>query len=317
MQPPPKLPLHPIPLVSCEELVQGSSDLSATVQATTNPISSQQNYSIPTSAISANTFANVSESSLVSAKKTCVSSTLTSTTTAPLPLPTQLEPFSNSIGNTLANLQCVNPTEVHIEGYLSPTPIKSIDVTRNISPSVNETLTDLSSASRELKKVTPQSIECSNVDFSSVNEELLSPANFSTYDPHPSSVSMNRVPHIERISSPKDVPVFSLPDPMIMTSSNKDNYDHSSPSPMQDTDEGPALLSPLKGVSTDQKLIDMGVEFHMMLQKQNYLKKPGNASLHHQDRLVPISTETTKDRDMDVDDDDDEIEDNFNWDKLL
>ena len=316
MQPPPKLPLHPIPLVSCEDFVQGSSDLSATVQATTIPISSQQNYSIPTSAISANSFANVSESSLISTKTTCVSSTLTSTS-APSPLPTQFEPFSNSIGNTLANLQCVNPTEVHIEGYLSPTPIKSIDVSRNISPSGNETLSDLSSTSREQKKVTPQSIECSNVDFSSVNEELLSPANFSTYDPHPSSVSMSRIPHTERISSPKDVPVFSMPDPMIMTSSSKYHYDHSSPSPMQDTDEGPTLLSPLKGVPTDQKLIDMGVEFHMMLQKQNYLKKPGNASLHHQDRLVPISTEATKERDMDVDDDDDEIEDNFNWDKLL
>ena len=295
-------------------MVQGSSDLSATAQATTIPISSQQNYSIPTSAISANVFANVSESSLISAKTTCVSSTLTSTSTAPLPLPTQLEPFSNSIGNTLANLQCVNPTEVHIDGYLSPTPIKSIDVSRNISPSVNERLSDPSSTSREMKKVTPQSIECSNLDFSSVNEELLSPANFSTYA---SSLSMNRAPHIERISSPKDVPVFSMPDPMIMTSSSKEHYDHSSPSPMQDADEGPAQLSPLKGATTDQKLIDMGVEFHMMLQKQNYLKKPGNASLHHQDRLVPISTETTKERDMDVDDDDDEIEDNFNWDKLL
>ena len=316
LPPQPKLPLHPIPLVSCEELIQGSSDLPTNIQISTIPTSSQQDYSIPTTAIPAKTFVNPSQSSLISTNTTCASSTFTSTATASLPMTPQLEPFSNSIGSTLANLQCVNPTEVHIEGYLSPTPIKSVDVSRNISPSENESQPGLSTASRNMNKHTHQTIDCSNVDFSSVNEELLSPANFSNYDQQAKTDSLTKLSHIQRISSPKDVPVFSMPDPMIIKSSRKDGYDRSSPSPMQDTDEGSVLLSPLKGVPSDHKLIDMGVEFHMMLHKQNYLKKPGNASSHHQDRLVPISAEATKERERD-DDDDDEIEDNFNWDKLL
>ena len=43
----------------------------------------------------------------------------TNASTASLNL--QTEPFSNSIGSMISTLQCVDPTEVHIEGYLSPT----------------------------------------------------------------------------------------------------------------------------------------------------------------------------------------------------
>ena len=72
----------------------------------------------------------------------------------------------------------------------------------------------------------------------------------------------------------------------------------------------------MKTVCAGQNFIDMGVEFHIMLEKQTLLKKKAS-SLHHQDRLVPISAAANHDDERDVDDEDDEIEDNFNWDKLL
>ena len=217
----------------------------------------------------------------------------------------QLEVFSNSIGSGTSYLQCVNPTDVHVDGYLSPTPSKTSAEVRNVSPyqdrpTSTEIQPQLPSISRSnLKSILPSNIDCSTVDFTSVNEELLSPANFSTHD----KISIGRMSSSNtkigpRTSSPKDIPVFSIPDPLIRTS----------------TDEGSVLHSPMKTESAGQKFIDMGVEFHMMLQKQSMLKKQAT-SLRHHDRLVPISTESNDDGGDE--EDDDEIVDNFNWDKLL
>ena len=314
LQPPPNLPLHPIPLVNCEEMVQCTSTESQNIQLYPIPVSGHQNSLTPIASSTAKTFATLSAPSVSSTLISGGTSTFSTATLPPLTFTQQLEPFSNSIGSSFANLPCVNPTEVHIEGYLSPTPNKIVDINRTISPSNNEIQPELPSTSRDSKTRIPQNIDCSNADFSSVNEELLSPANFSTYDHNQSSASLNTGVNMQRISSPKDVPVFSMPDSVMDSSSKKDHYDSASPSHIQDPEEGVVLRSPMKGVSTDQKVIDMGVEFHMMLQKQNYLKKPG---LHHEDRLVPISAEATDEGGGDMEDDDDEIEDNFNWDKLL
>ena len=238
----------------------------------------------------------------------------TNASTASLNL--QTEPFSNSIGSMISTLQCVDPTEVHIEGYLSPTDrlAERSDATQEKNKKNPVDQIKLPSISRHPLISLPSNMDCSGVDFASVNEELLSPANFSTYDNAPSGhVQSIKIENPPKISSPRDVPVFSMPDHALNDSSKKDGYDISSTSPIRDT----GLLSSMKTECAGQKFIDMGVEFHMMLKKQNQLKKQAT-SLRHNDRLVPISTGNHDDGEPDIEEDeDDEIEDTFNWDKLL
>ena len=320
MQPTPSLPLHPIPLINCGEMVVGPSNESNNIE-----IYSIQDTAGTNSSTSNNTtlsktlypiYTSTNSTSINNASCVLNNPNIYNNTSMTPSLNPQLETFSNSIGSGFSNFQCVNPTEVHIDGYLSPTN-RSSEESRNISPcGQQDNQQELPSTSQDLTSRIPSNIDCSNVDFASVNEELLSPANFSTYDNIPlGQVSSSKMKNSQAISSTKDVPVFSIPEPMIGSSSKRDLFDNPSSSPMQDSDEGAILHSPMKTVCAGQKFIDMGVEFHMMLQKQNFLKKQANSS-HHHDRLVPISSEVNDESERDVDDDD-EIVDNFNWDKLL
>lgn len=319
LQPTPNLPLHPIPLINCGEMVVDPSNESNNIE-----IYSIQDAPGPISSTSINTtlsktlcpiYTSTNSTSTNNTSWIVNNPNIYNNTTMTPSLNPQLETFSNSIGSGFLNFQCVNPTEVHIEGYLSPTN-RSSEESRNISPCGTENQQELPPRSQDLTTRIPSNIDCSNVDFASVNEELLSPANFSTYDSPPlGQVSSSKMKNSQTMSSLKDVPVFSIPETMIGSSSKRDLFDNPSSSLMQYSDEAAILHSPLKTVCAGQKFIDMGVEFHMMLQKQNFLKKQASSS-HHHDRLVPISSEVNDEGERDIDDDD-EIVDNFNWDKLL
>ena len=207
LQPTPNLPLHPIPLLNHDEITSAPSNNTPSLEVLA--------------------FHDPPQPSVLTTAPSMPASMAS--------LTAQLETFSNSIGSGFSNLQCVNPTDVHIDGYLSPTPNKSINNSSNISPipdrpKSTEIQPELPCTSRNLTSRLPSNIDCSSVDFASVNEELLSPANFTTYD----SSSLGSIPSTktidhQRISSPKDISECSIPAPIIGTTTKKDIINNDNP----------------------------------------------------------------------------------------
>ena len=166
MQPTPSLPLHPIPLISCADMVGDHStdtqnieiysiqDAPGSISSTTvNETLSKSLHPIYSS--TNNTLTNITPGNLNHPN-------IYNTPSMTSSLNPQLETFSNSIGSGFTSLQCVNPSEVHIEGYLSPTN-RSSEESRNMSPCGTEKQRELPTTSRDLTSRIPSNIDCSNV----------------------------------------------------------------------------------------------------------------------------------------------------------